>query len=87
MISGGTPLRAALPQVFGLGKHRDPAISSGIRCNVPTLIAARLGISIATARSQLKGVMAKTGTGRQTELALLLSGLTGQGQEGDVIAL
>ena len=37
-------------------------------------IAARLGISTATARSQLKGVMAKTGTGRQTELALLLSG-------------
>jgi DNA-binding CsgD family transcriptional regulator len=37
-------------------------------------IATRYGISAATARGQLKSVMAKTGTSRQTELALLLSG-------------
>jgi DNA-binding CsgD family transcriptional regulator len=37
-------------------------------------VAQRYGISESTARSQLKSVMTKTGVGRQTELALLLSG-------------
>jgi DNA-binding CsgD family transcriptional regulator len=37
-------------------------------------VARRYGISPGTARSQLKSVMTKTGVGRQTELALLLSG-------------
>ncbi len=37
-------------------------------------LAQRFGISASTARTQLKATMAKTGTSRQTELALLLSG-------------
>ena len=51
----------------------ESRIAQGIGETVEA-IAVRLGISTATARSQLKGVMAKTGTGRQAELALLLSG-------------
>jgi DNA-binding CsgD family transcriptional regulator len=38
--------------------------------------AANLGLSIETVRTYLKRVMAKTGTRRQAELAVLLSGLT-----------
>jgi DNA-binding CsgD family transcriptional regulator len=56
-----TPAESRIAQGIGRGETVDT-------------IAARLGISAATARSQLKGVMAKTGVGRQTELALLLSG-------------
>lgn len=38
--------------------------------------AANLGLSLETVRTYLKRVMAKTGTRRQAELAVLLSGLT-----------
>jgi DNA-binding CsgD family transcriptional regulator len=38
--------------------------------------AANLGLSIATVRTYIKRIMAKTGTRRQAELAVLLSGLT-----------
>jgi DNA-binding CsgD family transcriptional regulator len=38
------------------------------------VVAQRYGIARGTARSQLKSVLTKTGVGRQTELALLLSG-------------
>jgi len=42
----------------------------------PEAIAASLGISLETARSHLKRIMSKTGTTRQAELVLLLSGLS-----------
>jgi DNA-binding CsgD family transcriptional regulator len=40
-------------------------------------MAASYGLSRETVRTQLKSVMAKTGTSRQAELALLLSGASG----------
>ncbi|CLQ37728.1 LuxR family transcriptional regulator [Mycobacterium tuberculosis] len=45
-------------------------------------MAANLGISIQTARSHLKRIMQKTGTTRQAELVLLLSGLSALGDGG-----
>ncbi|WP_331296092.1 hypothetical protein [Methylobacterium hispanicum] len=37
--------------------------------------ADALGVAVSTARTQLKAVFAKTGTGRQAQLAVLLAGL------------
>ncbi|MBB4196336.1 hypothetical protein CCR94_20785 [Rhodoblastus sphagnicola] len=47
------------------------AIASGAQ---PAEIAVKLGVSVGTVRTHIKAIFAKTGTSRQVELALLLSG-------------
>jgi DNA-binding CsgD family transcriptional regulator len=47
------------------------AIASGAQ---PQEIALSLGVKIGTIRSHMKTIFAKTGTSRQAELALLLTG-------------
>ena len=58
-----TPAEARLAREVAVGASMETA-------------AATLGLSIETVRTYLKRVMAKTGTRRQAELAVLLSGLT-----------
>ena len=58
-----TPAEAKLAREVAVGASMETA-------------AATLGLSIETVRTYLKRVMAKTGTRRQAELAVLLSGLT-----------
>ncbi len=58
-----TPAEARLAREVAIGASMETA-------------AATLGLSIETVRTYLKRVMAKTGTRRQAELAVLLSGLT-----------
>ncbi len=54
----------------------EARVARGIAiAQTPEMIAATLGISLETARSHLKKIMQKTGTTRQAELVLLLSGL------------
>jgi DNA-binding CsgD family transcriptional regulator len=58
-----TPAEARLAREVAVGASMETA-------------AVTLGLSIETVRTYLKRVMAKTGTRRQAELAVLLSGLT-----------
>ncbi len=73
-------LRAApsplLPQqLFGLSKA-EARVACGIaEGRTVATMAAEFGVSRETVRCQLKNVLAKTGTGRQANLAVLLGGL------------
>ena len=56
----------------------EARIALGIaRGNALSVIAEAHGISVATARTQLKSVFAKTGTHRQAQLAALMAGMIG----------
>jgi DNA-binding CsgD family transcriptional regulator len=57
-----TPAEARIARAIGAGQSVGD-------------IAVLSGVSVGTVRGQLKAVLAKTGVGRQAELALLLSGL------------
>ena len=74
-ISAGASPQAALIQgLFDLTPSEArvaQAIAAGVQ---PADIARRQGVGIDTVRTHMKGVFAKTGTSRQAELALLLTG-------------
>jgi DNA-binding CsgD family transcriptional regulator len=56
----------------------EARIAIGIaRGNALSVIAKAHGISVSTARTQLKSVFAKTGTHRQAQLAALIAGMIG----------
>lgn len=68
------PLREVLHGLFDLTPAEAKvaaAVASGVTLEG---MAAVTAVSVETIRTQLKSVMAKTGTNRQTELALLLAG-------------
>jgi DNA-binding CsgD family transcriptional regulator len=71
----GPPDMRVLCGLFDL-TPAEARVARGIAmAQTPEMIAAALGISLETVRSHLKKIMLKTGTARQAELVLLLSGL------------
>lgn len=66
-----TPAEVRIARAIGAGDRVDD-------------IATRTGLSRETIRTQLKSVLAKTGTTRQTELALLLTGMSPLASRGIV---
>lgn len=83
----GPPDMRVLCGLFDL-TPAEARVARGIAmAQTPETIAASLGISLETVRSHLKRIMGKTGTTRQAELVLLLSGLSapifGVGARGD----
>ncbi|CDZ38973.1 DNA-binding protein with HTH domain [Neorhizobium galegae bv. officinalis] len=71
----GPPDMRVLCGLFDL-TPAEARVARGIAmAQTPEMAAAALGISLETARSHLKKIMLKTGTTRQAELVLLLSGL------------
>jgi len=77
------PLRQVLTGLFDLTAaevHVARAVATGASVEE---IARSRGVSRETVRTQLKSVLAKTGTRRQTELALLLSGTRALGGKND----
>lgn len=62
-----TPAEARVARAVAMGRS-------------PTEVASDHGISVGTVRSQLKQVFAKTGVGRQTELAVMLASLARHGE-------
>ncbi|TCV71469.1 helix-turn-helix transcriptional regulator [Neorhizobium sp. S3-V5DH] len=75
----GAPDMRVLSGLFDL-TPAEARVARGIALGQTTeTIAASLGISLETARSHLKRIMQKTGTTRQAELVLLLSGLSAPG--------
>jgi DNA-binding HTH domain-containing proteins len=78
----GPPDMRVLCGLFDL-TPAEARVARGIAlAQTPETVAANLGISIQTARSHLKRIMQKTGTTRQAELVLLLSGLSVPGDGG-----
>lgn len=80
----GPPDMRVLCGLFDL-TPAEAKVARGIAmAHTPEMVAASLNISLETARSHLKRIMQKTGTTRQAELVLLLSGLNppGVGQGG-----
>jgi DNA-binding CsgD family transcriptional regulator len=72
----GPPDMRVLCGLFDL-TPAEARIARGIAmAQTPDAVATNLGISVETARSHLKKIMQKTGTTRQAELVLLLSGLS-----------
>ncbi|WJH39365.1 LuxR C-terminal-related transcriptional regulator [Aliirhizobium terrae] len=75
----GPPDMRVLCGLFDL-TPAEARVARGIAmAQTPEMVAASLGISLETARSHLKRIMHKTGTTRQAELVLLLSGLNAPG--------
>ncbi|MGI2031470.1 helix-turn-helix transcriptional regulator [Rhizobium panacihumi] len=75
----GPPDMRVLCGLFDL-TPAEARVARGIAmAQTPEMVAASLGVSVETARSHLKRIMHKTGTTRQAELVLLLSGLTPPG--------
>lgn len=71
----GPPDMRVLCGLFDL-TPAEARVARGIAmAHTPEMVAASLGVSVETARSHLKRIMQKTGTTRQAELVLLLSGL------------
>ncbi|HEY0920734.1 helix-turn-helix transcriptional regulator [Devosia sp.] len=68
------PLREVLYGLFDLTPAEARVAAALVRGGSVESVAAATGVSTETVRTQLKSVMAKTGTNRQTELVLLLSG-------------
>jgi DNA-binding CsgD family transcriptional regulator len=78
----GPPDMRVLCGLFDL-TPAEARVGRGIaKAQTPEMVAASLGISLETARSHLKRIMLKTGTTRQAELVLLLSGLNAPGIGG-----
>lgn len=74
------PIAAArLGDLFGLTRAESAVAAALGRGAAPDEIAADLGIGLATVRSHLKRILAKTGTHRQAEAAALLARSTGTG--------
>jgi DNA-binding CsgD family transcriptional regulator len=74
LSAGASPQAALIQALFDLTPAEArvaQAIAGGAQ---PAEIAKQQGVRIETVRTQMKGVFAKTGTARQAELALLLSG-------------
>jgi DNA-binding CsgD family transcriptional regulator len=70
-----TPSPHILQRLFGLSPA-EARVAFGIaKCQTVGAIAESSGVSRETVRSQLKTVLAKTGTRRQLDLAVLLAGL------------
>jgi len=67
------PASEVLEKMFGLTPAETRTALQITRGNTPAAIARRCGVSIATVRSQLASVFAKTQAGRQTELVALLA--------------
>lgn len=75
----GPPDMRVLCGLFDL-TPAEAKVARGIAmAQTPEMVAASLNISLETARSHLKRIMQKTGTTRQAELVLLLSGLNAPG--------
>ncbi len=75
----GPPDMRVLCGLFDL-TPAEAKVARGIAmAHTPEMVAASLNISLETARSHLKRIMQKTGTTRQPELVLLLSGLSPPG--------
>ena len=74
-LSAGTSPQAALIQgLFDL-TPAEARVAQAIASSVqPVDISRQHGISVGTVRTHMKAVFAKTGTSRQAELALLLTG-------------
>jgi len=71
---GPRPERAhAWRQAFGLSEAESRVALGLVEGLAPAGIAARHGVSLPTARSQIRSLMAKTGTRRQPELLLALA--------------
>ena len=70
---------ARLGDLFGLTRAESAVAAALGRGAAPDEIAADLGIGLATVRSHLKRILAKTGTHRQAEAAALLARSTGTG--------
>jgi DNA-binding CsgD family transcriptional regulator len=66
---------ALLSKVFGLTRAEARLAAIVAQGNSPDQAAEQLGISVVTARNQLRAVFAKTETHRQSELVALLSRL------------
>lgn len=64
---------ARLRELFGLTRTQSLVAAALGRGASPEEIAADLGIGLATVRSHLKGILAKTGTHRQAEAVALLA--------------
>lgn len=75
----GPPDMRVLCGLFDLTPAEARVARSIAMAQTPEMVAASLGISLETARSHLKRIMQKTGTTRQAELVLLLSGLNAPG--------
>lgn len=71
----GPPDLRVLCGLFDLTPAQARVARALAMAQTPEMVAASLGISLETARSHLKKIMQKTGTTRQAELVLLLSGL------------
>jgi DNA-binding CsgD family transcriptional regulator len=74
LSAGASPQASLIQGLFDLTPSEArvaQAIAAGAQ---PTDIARQHGVGIDTVRTQMKGVFAKTGTSRQAELALLLTG-------------
>ncbi len=71
----GPPDMRVLCGLFDL-TPAEARVAKGIAmAQTPEMVATSLGVSVETVRSHLKRIMHKTGTTRQAELVLLLSGL------------
>jgi DNA-binding CsgD family transcriptional regulator len=76
----GPPDMRVLCGLFDL-TPAEARVARGIAsAQTPEAVAQSIGISVETARSHLKRIMLKTGTTRQAELVLLLSGLKAPGR-------
>ena len=60
-------------ELFGLTRTEAAVAAALGRGSAPDAIAAGMGIGLATVRSHLKSILAKTGTHRQAELVTLLA--------------
>jgi DNA-binding CsgD family transcriptional regulator len=80
------PADVALQQVFGLTKAEIRIARGLARGEDLKDIADKLGISIATARVQLKSVMAKSDTHRQSELVAVLARLALPSEAADGVS-
>jgi DNA-binding CsgD family transcriptional regulator len=74
LSSWASPPAALIQGLFDLTPSEARVAQAIAAGDQPADIARRQGVCVDTVRSHMKGVFAKTGTSRQAELALLLSG-------------
>ena len=61
---GETPRAGALRELFGLTPREAELAIALLNGGTPAAIAAHLGVSLATVRSQIRSLFTKTGTNR-----------------------